>query len=327
MNAVEIIEANLDVESILAHYDFNNARISGNYIRSSCRLHEGDNPNAFVINLESGLWACHTGDCGKGNIIHLIQKLEECNFPRAIEVLAEILKLDLSQATNSGRTKEERKELRELTKVIQMTKEKKLEPYVQSKPSKKVKKYKAFDLSTIEHFGLRFYEWFEGASSEGKRRMFKDVLAFPIIQEGILVGYSLRATRNDAYFKWIHQPPHISTGSLLYNYENVIGEQEIVVVEGITDVWAYYEIGVHAVCTYGAKVSETQKQMLLKLGCDLVFSFDGDEAGIEASRKANDMFKLTSNIKFVKLPYGKDPEAIPREELKEAYEKRTNRCV
>src|SRR5699024_12387919 len=40
--------------------------IYGEYIRSACPIHKGDNPTAFVVN-EEFLWACHTNsECGVG---------------------------------------------------------------------------------------------------------------------------------------------------------------------------------------------------------------------------------------------------------------------
>ena len=63
MDALEFIKDKLDVETILDHYDFDSVRPSGSKARACCKLHDGDNPNGFVIDLDTGLWSCHTGDC------------------------------------------------------------------------------------------------------------------------------------------------------------------------------------------------------------------------------------------------------------------------
>lgn len=320
MDAIQLIRDNIDVEHILEHYGFEKMRPSGNKIRSCCKIHEGNNPTGFVIDMDTGLWSCHTGDCGNGDIFHLVQKLEKVGFPVAVHKVAEILGLDIGDMEIVARTKKEKKELREFLEAIKRTRQKKLDEFVPIGKQKKVKKFKEFQSSTIEHFGLTFFEEFQGVNTNGEPFTIYDRLGFPIYQEGKLVGYSLRATRTGEAVKWIHQPTDLQVRELLYNYDAVLGEPSVVVVEGITDVWAYHEIGIKAVATYGAHITKEQERMLLRLGADLVFSFDADIAGINASKKAYDTFRLTSNIKFVHLPKDKDPENLSREELLKYYE-------
>lgn len=327
MDAVDLILDNLDVEALLKHYRFEKISNSGNYYRACCKLHDGDNPSSFVINVETGLWSCHTGGCGSGSIFHLVQKLDEITFPEAVHKIAKILSIDINDLEITAKTKQDKKELKAFLEALKRNNTYEMEAFEPIGDEKKVKKFKGFNLSTIEHFGLTYFETFYSKNSKDEVVIQRDVLGFPIIREGVRVGYSLRATRPDAKIKWMHQPSSIKTGLLLYNYDNVIGADEVIVVEGITDVWAYHEIGKKAVATYGAHLSEEQYRMLMRLGSKLVFSFDGDNAGRTASRKAYDLFHKTSDISFVTLPEGKDPENIPREDLKKYYEQKSNSSI
>lgn len=325
MDALELIKEQLDVETILDYYDFDNVKQNGSKLRACCKIHEGNQPTGFVIDIDTGLWSCHTGDCGNGDIFHLVQKLENISFPMSVHRVAEIMKLNIDDVEIVARNKKEQRELKEFLKAIKQTQTKELTEFTEDFAKVRVTKFKAFKTETLQKFGLVLFKEFFGVKSNGDPMVLHDRLGFPIIQEGKLVGYSLRATRVDDVPKWIHQPTHIKTGELLYNFDAVIGAVKIVVCEGITDVWAFDEIGVPAVCTYGAKISDEQKKLLLILGSDLVFAFDGDDAGRSATLKAYETFRKIANIEFIHFADGEDPENIEREALLNYYKTKTRK--
>ena len=91
MDAVKYLNQNLNIMTLLEHYKFQNILAKGNSIRSSCAIHGGSNPTAFVFNHLNNLWYCHTGDCGGGDAITLVQKMEGLGFTEAVKKLASIL--------------------------------------------------------------------------------------------------------------------------------------------------------------------------------------------------------------------------------------------
>lgn len=319
MEAIELLLENLDVEKVLHHYEFDNVKPSGNFIRASCRIHGGDNPTGFVINAVNGVWSCHTGSCGNGSIFHLIQRIERCGFPQAVNKLAEILGIDITELKIIAVDRQDKKELRKWLDTIRSMQKQEIIEYQPIMDSVKVTKFKEFEPSTLEFFGLHFAEEYYGTTSEGKELTLKDRLVFPVYFDSKLVMTSIRATKKSQQPKWLHQPADIHTGDLLYNYDNAKGKSEIAVVEGITDVWAFHEIGITAVATYGAHITQKQKRLLLMLGCKLIFCFDNDDAGVRAGKKAKEMFEMTSDIAFIHLPTGADPESVSREELTNYY--------
>lgn len=324
MDAIKLIEDNLDVVKILEHYDFEQVNPSGNYVRACCKIHGGKSPSAFVINIENGLWSCHTGECGNGNIFQLVQKLDNVLFPVAVHTVADVLRLDINNLEIVARNNEESKELKQWMKIMKKQQQTEIEEYRPNGATRKLKQFKDFQLSTIETFGLLYFDDFHGIKSDGESFIIHDCLGFPLTRNGTQVGISIRQTKKYANPKWLHQPSHIKVSNILYNYDNAIGQPNVVVVEGITDVWAYHEIGVVAVAIFGSSISDEQKKLLLRLGSDLTFSFDGDEAGKKVMKQAFELFKNTTNIKAVWMPEGADPESLKREELKEHYEKRRN---
>ena len=80
MDAGGVIKENMDVERILKYYGVE-YEYYGEYIRSACPIHKGDNPTAFVVN-EEFLWACHTNsECGVGDVFTFVEKNRRCTFP------------------------------------------------------------------------------------------------------------------------------------------------------------------------------------------------------------------------------------------------------
>lgn len=322
MDAVTLLEEHVDVVRLLEHYDFDKMRNEGVMIRSCCKLHGGNNPSAFVINSETGLWYCHTGTCGGGDIYTLVQVMEECSFSDAVKWVAEFFGVNIGDLQIIERKDKHLKEMRAWVKVMQSRKKSDMSPFALNVPVREVKKLRNFKEETLEHFKLGFVDEISLEKNSGGFYKLTNRLVFPIIQNGIQVGVSLRKTKAPDFPKWSHQPKAIRTNELLYNYDATKGQSEIVIVEGALDVWAFHEIGVVAVATFGAHITDEQYKLLMRTGADLVFAYDGDEAGRNATEKATNLFKNKANISYIPFGEEEDPASIEREQLKLNYEKR-----
>ena len=118
--------------------------------------------------------------------------------------------------------------------------------------------------------------------------------------------------------KWSNQPEGIETGNILYNYDEAKNYNTIIIVEGIFDVWRYYEAGFpNTVATFGAKMSDEQEKLLLKTGADLILSYDRDEAGIKATNKAIEKLRYKANLKIMTIPNDQDPCSLSHQEIKD----------
>lgn len=321
MNAVELINQNMDMRRIMEFYKFDN--ISGDdMVRSSCKLHDGNNPTAFVANDETGLWYCHTGSCGGGDAFTLVQAIEECEFPQAVKRVAEILGLDINGLEIADRKAKTIKELSNFIKIMQKRRTKGFKEYSTDVDIIPLQSWRNFSEGTLERFNVGYVKSIE-LQGKDKTYELKDRIAIPLYMDNKQIGMSLRKTKAKDYPKWSHQPKGIKTRNLLYNYDTLIGRTSAVLVEGIGDVFAYYEIGVDALCTFGAHLTDEQVQLLVKSGVEeIVLSYDGDSAGRQASYDASVKLKKKFIVSEVKLPSDSDPSDIDREELRKLYRER-----
>jgi DNA primase len=323
MDALTLITQNLDVERILRHYDFDKIKPDGGgFIRSCCKLHGGNNPTSFVINAENGIWYCHTGGCGGGSIYQLVEKLEGIGFMDAVRKVAKLVGVDIDNMEILEHKASYMEDVKTFLDTMRPRIKKKKEAYTIQGNLRDVTKFRDFNISTLQHFGLKYVEKIHLLTREGKPYTLSNRLLFPITFKHVLCGVSLRRIKASDNPKWLHQPVNIDTHELLYNYDACINATTITVVEGIVDVWAYHEIGITAVATFGAHLTNEQYRLLMRTGADLVWSYDGDEAGRLALKKASDQFRFKANQFMIHFDDGEDPASISREELKKRYEER-----
>lgn len=324
MDAVAVITEQMDVEAILAHYKFDSTRPDGSMIRACCKIHGGSNASGFIISEETGLWYCHTGGCGGGDIFTLARRMESLSFPQSVRRIAEILGIDINNCTITEQSESWQKELRAFMRMMRDRKKvTKHIPHTLQYTWKNVKTFRAFLPPTLAKFGLKYVASIELTRADNTNYTLKERLLIPIVQNGIEIGVSLRRVNNAHFPKWSHQPASIKTSELLYNIDEYKGDDSIVVVEGIFDVWAFHELGIYAVCTYGAHLSNEQYRILIRTGADIVLCYDGDDAGLVARDKAISMLRNKCNLSYVTWnKESEDPESVAREYLKQQYERR-----
>jgi len=93
--------------------------------------------------------------------------------------------------------------------------------------------------------------------------------------------------------------------------------ERIVVVEGYMDVIALAQYGIpYAVATLGTSTSETHLERLFRIVPEVVFCFDGDEAGRKAAFRGLEAtlpaMQDGRQAKFLFLPEGEDPDTLVR---------------
>jgi DNA primase len=320
MDAVSFINQHANIERVMNHYGFDRMTYEHNAIRACCKIHGGDNPSSFYADSETNLWFCHT-ECGGGDMFTLVQRMDKCSFPQAVSHVASILGIDITDMSIAERRGAHEKEIRSFINTMKRMKKNPLHaPFTLGVESKRVTKYRAFKEETLAHFDLRYIKELSATSKNGKPFKVVERLCVPISQHGTIIGYSLRKTKEDFLPKWIHIPAGINASETLYNMDRYAGQEQIVVVEGMFDVWAYHEIGVFAVCTYGAHLSTHQYKLLLRSGATtIVLSYDGDKAGREAANKAHAALRGKVRVLEVPLLEGEDPEKIERSVLHERF--------
>ena len=167
---------------------------------------------------------------------------------------------------------------------------------------------------------------------------FRDRIMFPILNlKGMIVGFGGRVLEQGEP-KYLNSPetPLFQKGRELYNLfaarRAIRQAGRVIVVEGYMDVVALSQHGIeYAVAALGTATTPYHVQKLLRQTDNVVFCFDGDNAGRKkaAWRALEDSLAQLEdgkNVSFLFLPEGEDPDSYVRNFGREAFEElsRTN---
>lgn len=169
---------------------------------------------------------------------------------------------------------------------------------------------------------------------------FRHRIMFPILDtRGRVIGFGGRILTSDnvsgkergAGPKYLNSPetPVFFKGRELYGLyqarQNNRNLARLLVVEGYMDViaMAQYDIS-YAVATLGTACGEDHLKLAFRHTNEIVFCFDGDNAGRRAAKRAleNALPTMTDGrqIKFLFLPEGQDPDTLVRQIGRERFE-------
>lgn len=179
--------------------------------------------------------------------------------------------------------------------------------------------------------GTVWQEAVEGSGSKDKV-LFEGRLLIPVIQGRHLVGYQLRRLVDlpKDPFKYLNST--FRKSRCLYNRDIAMRYMDIVLVEGVTDVW---RIGPHSVAMFGKDLNSYQIELL-----KLLFGFAGrclvciDADDVKGAQQAENLVaRLRAEKVFPRgcaplwLPTGYDPAKLPRPYLDELQQEAWPRCV
>ena len=163
-------------------------------------------------------------------------------------------------------------------------------------------------------------------SEQGKRYdRFRDRIIFPIHdQKGQVIGFGGRVINNEDTPKYYNSPetPLFQKGHELYGLfvarRAIRDAGRVLVVEGYMDVVALAQFGIeYAVAALGTATTPFHITKLMRQTDEIVFCFDGDNAGRTAAWRAamNALPALTDGLKlrFLFLPKEHDPDSYVRE--------------
>lgn len=313
MDVIELINRRIDIYSLLEKYNAKGVKELNDVIRCACPVHGGNNTSSFVYHLDKKLFYCHS--CGaSGDAVQLVQDMEKVTFLEAIKILTDMLEIDITDIKIVEKKNRYAKEI-ELLKKMYKQKRKKVEEFdVSQYDLKLLSEYRDFDGDTLKEFQVSFCKQVDG---------WKDRIVVPIIENGKVVGISTRRTLQDNSPKWVHFPTGIKTGDLLFNIDNCIEAEEIIICEGMWDTMKWHMAGFKSVCTFGAKLSDEQMNTLIKTGADLILSYDGDDAGQVATKKAHEKLKGKATVYKISYKEGTDAGSLNIVELIKHYNNKT----
>ncbi len=167
---------------------------------------------------------------------------------------------------------------------------------------------------------------------------FRDRITFPIHDSrGRVAGFGARIVESGEP-KYLNSPetPVFHKGRELYGLWRARragrSPTRLLVVEGYMDVVALAQAGIdYAVATLGTAATGTHVQRLFRAVNDIVFCFDGDDAGRRAAWRAAENVLASMmparRALFLFPPEGEDPDSLVRAEGRDAFERRLDAAV
>ncbi|MGB7069956.1 MAG: DNA primase [Pyrinomonadaceae bacterium] len=156
---------------------------------------------------------------------------------------------------------------------------------------------------------------------------FRGRIIFPVLDvNGNPVAFGARALNNDQP-KYLNSPetPAYIKGDHLYGLfqasSEIKGRGFAILVEGYLDLIALHQNGIKNVtASLGTSLTANQSKLLSRYTRNVVINYDGDSAGIMASRRAiGELLPNNFDIKVLVLPNGMDPDDFIRENGSKEY--------
>ena len=318
-------------------------RMTGGRAMARCPFHE-ERTASFSIEPTQKLYHCF--GCGvSGDVFKLVMELEACEFPEAVERLAERYGVPIEYDELSPRDAEERDREKRIERLLEETcvfYERVLADSPEAEAARAYLAERALGPEAVAHWrigwapdawervvgGARGKGYTDqelmasGVASEGRRGpidRLRGRLIFPLMDgRGRVRGFAGRILPGHEGPKYINSPegPYFHKGRMLYGLHHarspIAKAGRAVVVEGYTDVIALHGAGVEeAVASMGTALTEEQLAELRRLCSTLVLAFDADQAGQEAALRGMRLAEQQGfDVRIVPLPAGQDPAEI-----------------
>lgn len=321
--SIEQLRQRADIYEIVSQY-LELKRAGANYI-THCPFHN-ENSASFIVNPQKNIFKCF--GCGEaGDSISFIMKIENVNYPEAVEKLAYLCNFTLTYERTSDRDSTIFKHLENIASYYQSKIDKNILSYLQNRNinDESIKRFKlGFSGSSADFVAflsknkMPFDKLLEvGVIGQKDRQYyakFNNRIMFPIFDiNGKVLGFGGRILGNENTAKYINsqQSKIFNKSRLLYGYnfakESIFKERKIIVVEGYIDVIMLHQAGFkNAVATLGTALTKEHLPLLSRGEVDILLCYDGDNAGLNAAFKAS-MILAEKSGGVVIFKDGKDP--------------------
>lgn len=343
-NIVDIIGSHLNLQK------------KGNDYWACCPFHN-EKTASFSVSETKQFYYCF--GCGaKGNVIDFLMEFLNLAYPEAIRNLANTLGMDVPESREESKKYDEFKRLEEILISAQTLFLKSLK---ENEKAIDYLKQRGITGETAKLFGLGFApndyntlkkqlnQYKESdmlsvgllANSDNENYVkFRNRIMFPIYNTyGNLCGFGGRLlTENNKLPKYMNSPE-----TKLYSKRNILyglniarkvkeTEKRIFVVEGYMDVINLHQNDIkNVVATLGTAISQSHLLNCFKYSKEIIFAFDGDEAGQKAAwRSVEQLLPIIKDgyeASFSFLPDNLDPDSFVSKFGKDGWEKELNNKI
>ena len=341
----EVRDRNDIVDVVSPYVDL---RVRGSLATGLCPFHNEKSPS-FTVYINTQSYYCF--GCGSGgDVITFIKNIENLDYKEAVTMLAERSGLALpADGYDDGIAKMKRRILDANRDAARFFHSNLFTP--EGKTGLDYFLGRGLTVETIRHFGLGFapdrwdalirhlkskgYSENEILQADLARKSqkghvidtYRNRAMFPIIDlRGGVIAFGGRVL-DDSKPKYVNTSDTLvykkSQGVFALNFAKRGTEKTLILCEGYMDVIAYHQAGfTNAVAGLGTAFTPEQAKLLSKYAEEVILSYDNDEAGQNATRKAiNILSKTPLRIKVAKLSGGKDPDEIIKRYGKEQMRK------
>ena len=327
------LSARNPIEDVVGQYVALTRR--GGNLFGLCPFHN-EKTASFSVAPDKGIYycfGCHKG----GGAVNFIMEVESLDYPDAVRFLAKRAGIDVpeDQEYQSQYKKQER--LRNLCKETARF----FHTVLWSEEGQAAREYlikRGLSKATVTRFGLgfapnRWSELLDTMTKKGYTReelldaglvlqsqkgghydRFRNRLMFPIIDiRGNIIGFGGRVM-DDSKPKYLNSPETVIFNKrknlFALNVAKKSKQGRIILTEGYMDAIALHQYGFDcAVASLGTALTEEHAQLLAKYTDQVVLTYDGDEAGQNATRRAIPMLeKAGVQVRVLRMQGAKDPD-------------------
>lgn len=360
---IELLLAKIDIVDLINTQIPLRKKSGSNYF-ARCPFHN-EKSASFSVSQPKQFYYCF--GCGAhGNAIDFMMQHERLSFPEAIETLARQTGLEVPHSASTVKKDDSLPSLYDLMTEVtqyyyeQMCKSQRAIQYLKKRGiSGKIAKQ--FNLGYAATGWSHLLDHFGKTETDKKKLLdtgliikkeacprtleagnhydrFRDRIMFPIQDyRGRIIGFGGRII-DQGEPKYLNSPETVlfQKGQELYGLYQALkvnrNLERVLVVEGYMDVVALFQHDItYAVATLGTATTSHHLHRLVRYTSEIVFCFDGDEAGRTAAWRALQIiFPLMQDnlqIRFLFLPDGEDPDSLVRKEGKPAFEKRLSSAL
>lgn len=352
-DSIQRIKDAVDIVDLVGNYV--DLKKAGKNYKACCPFHQEKTPS-FMVSPTRQTFKCF--GCGEsGDIFAFVEKMEHVDFPEAIRRIGEKYHIPVEAADPFEKEKKEKRgRLVQINRAAMLfyyknlLTEKRPQNYLQSrKMTPKI--INPFMVGYADGKGDHLYQYLKSLnfedqdlldlglvapshSGKGYYDKFRNRLIFPIITvQDEVIGFGGRII-GDGQPKYLNSQESdiFHKGKNLYGL-HLLGKkprhEKIVMVEGYMDVVGLYEHGIdYALASLGTSLTLDQARLVGRYTDKVYLCYDGDSAGIKASRRAVEVFKEAGiRPKLILLPGGMDPDEYTRDYGKEAFEKEMEDAV
>ena len=338
---------NSDIVEVIGEYI--NLEKKGNDYKGLCPFHNDSNPS-LSVSPQKKVFKCFSCNAA-GNVISFVQRIENISFMDALKKVANKsgIKLNLKENPHEQRRQKYYKILNDATSAYEFY----LHNTNEGKKALEYLEKRHISLDVIKKFRIGLSSHNENIickvlleqnkylpidlkevgliddDTNGKEvDLFHGRIMFPITDlKGNVVGFSGRVYDRESNSKYLNTKENeiFKKKEILFNYSSCVNDikmlNHVFVFEGFMDVIACYRAGINnAIATMGTSLTENQVEIISSLTNNITLCYDGDNPGIEASKRAIKMFmKKNISLSSIVLPEGLDPDDYINKFGKEAF--------